>query len=229
MTIEDTDCARSLRSPKAVALRRDMLHQPHIAPLTNFVAKLRAEHSDWEIPDFDPLDGGVNADMLFLLEKPGPMTSAAGGGSGFISRNNNDPTAEAAFGFMKQADLPRNRTIFWNIIPGWNGSIEIKNKTTKEVTRGAEALKSLLPLIPKLRTIVPRRKESSAGKAACRRHRTQDFSLGASVAACTGLATGRIGQDSIHLAAGGRLAASGSLPAGAWRAAGRGGASTRLS
>jgi hypothetical protein len=87
-----------------------MLHQPHIAPLTSFVTKLRA-HLDWEFPDFDPLDGGSNADIMFLLEKPGPMTSAAGKDSGFISRNNDDPTAEATFGFMKQADLPRHRTI----------------------------------------------------------------------------------------------------------------------
>ena len=146
--------------------------KPHIAPLTSFVAKLRAEHSDWEIPDFDPLDGGVNADILFLFEKPGPMTSVAGGGSGFISRNNNDPTAEAAFGFMKQADLPRDRTILWNIIPGWNGRIEIKNKTTKEVTRGVEALKELPSTYSEVAHNRPRRKEGAAGKAAGRKPRT---------------------------------------------------------
>jgi hypothetical protein len=151
MTIEGTDCARSLRSPEAVALRRGMLHQPHIAPLTNFVATLRAEHSDWEIPDFDPLDGGVNADMLFLFETPGPMTSAAGGGSGFISRNNNDPTAEAAFGFMKQANLPRNRTISWNVVPGWNGTRKI---TATELREAVAAIKDFLPMISGLRTIV---------------------------------------------------------------------------
>jgi hypothetical protein len=54
-----------------------------------------------EVPEFDPLDGGVEAQVLFLFEKPGPMTAELGGskrsGSGFISRNNDDPTAEATF------------------------------------------------------------------------------------------------------------------------------------
>ena len=40
-----------------------------------------------EVPDFDPLDGGVEARALFLFEKPGRMT-AGQSGSGFISRDN---------------------------------------------------------------------------------------------------------------------------------------------
>jgi hypothetical protein len=93
----------------------------------------------------------MQADMLFLFEKPGPMTSAAGKGSGFISRNNDDPTAEATFRFMTQADLPRNRTILWNVVPGWNKTRKI---TARELSEGVAALKGLLPLIPKLRTII---------------------------------------------------------------------------
>jgi hypothetical protein len=152
MTIEESDCARSLRSPEAVALRKAMLREPHIAPLTAFVTKLRAAHPNyWEFPDFDPLDGGSSADILFLFEKPGPKTSERGNGSGFISRNNDDPTAEATFRFMKQADLPRNRTIIWNVVPGWNGTRKI---TPTELSEGVAAIKGLLPIIPKLRTIV---------------------------------------------------------------------------
>jgi hypothetical protein len=38
---------------------------------------------------FDPLDGGSAAEILFLLEKPGPRTSSTGKriGSGFNSRH----------------------------------------------------------------------------------------------------------------------------------------------
>jgi hypothetical protein len=61
-----------------------MLKDPHVAPLTDFVEHLRRKHQGWEFPDFDPLDGGINAEILFLFEKPGPKTSARGGGSGFI-------------------------------------------------------------------------------------------------------------------------------------------------
>jgi uracil-DNA glycosylase len=151
MKTDDSDCARSLRSPEAVALHRLMLHEPHIAPLADFVEKLRRAHPAWEFPDFDPLDGGSNADILFLFEKPGRMTSAGGTGSGFISRNNDDPTAEATFGFMKEAGLSRKRTVTWNIVPGWNGT---RSVTTAELRAGVDALKGLLPLLPKLRTII---------------------------------------------------------------------------
>src|SRR4051794_18782447 len=82
-----SDCARSLHSRETVALRKAMLCDTDMARFTDFVAKLRSAHLDWEFPDFDPLDGGVNADMLFLFEKPGRMTSEVGKGSGFISRN----------------------------------------------------------------------------------------------------------------------------------------------
>jgi hypothetical protein len=46
-----------------------MLTLPHIAPLTAYAASLRLRGSV-EVPEFDPLDGGTNARVLFLLEKP---------------------------------------------------------------------------------------------------------------------------------------------------------------
>lgn len=145
------DCARSLRSPDAVALRRLMLHEPYIAPLTDFVQTLRKTRPTWEFPDFDPLDGGCNADILFLFEKPGPMTSMSGKGSGFISRNNDDPTADATFDFMNKAELPRKRTVIWNVVPGWNGTRKV---TSAELRAGVDDLNALLPLLPMLRTII---------------------------------------------------------------------------
>jgi hypothetical protein len=48
-----------------------MLNEPHIAPLADYVQRLRDIHPAWEFPNFDPLDGGTNAEILFLLEKPG--------------------------------------------------------------------------------------------------------------------------------------------------------------
>ena len=147
------DAPRTLRSPEALADRRRMLADPHIAPLVRYVDALRARHPTWEFQDFDPLDGGIHADMLFLLEKPGPMTSRKHKrpGSGFISRNNDDPTAEALFNFMHEAGIPRQRSVLWNVIPGWN---ETRETTNFEVQRGIEELKYLLPLLPKVRTVV---------------------------------------------------------------------------
>jgi hypothetical protein len=142
LTITD-DAPRTLRSPDAIAQRQRMLTEPHVAPLARYVDGLRAMHPTWEFQDFDPLDGGIDADMLFLLEKRE--------GSGFISRNNNDATAEAVFDFMIQAGILRRRAVLWNVIPGWNATIKT---TTEEVRRGVEELQNLLPLLPKVRTVV---------------------------------------------------------------------------
>jgi hypothetical protein len=149
---EASDCSRSLQSREAIALRKEMLRDKHIAQFTDFVDKLRRAHRDWEFPDFDPHDGGANADMLFLFEKPGRMTSAGSGkGSGFISRDNDDPTANAIFDFMKKANLCRDRTVIWNVIPGWNGTRKI---VKAELSAGVDSLRGLLPLLPKLRTVI---------------------------------------------------------------------------
>lgn len=148
---DDFSAARSLRSPQAVVKRQLRLRAPHMAKLTEYVDNLRLNNRGLEFPYFDPLDGGDTAEVLFLFEKPGPRTSAQTGGSGFISRDNDDPTAEATLGFMKEAGLPRKRTVIWNVVPGWNHTRKV---TALELRQGVEALRSLLPLLPKIATIV---------------------------------------------------------------------------
>jgi hypothetical protein len=129
-----------------------MLGLPHIAPLTAYAAGLR-RHGTLEVPDFDPLDGGVKARALFLFEKPGPMTVESGErtGSGFISRDNDDATAEAIFEFMKQAGIPRKLTVIWNLIPWWNGTLTV---TTRELHQGVDCVVDLLKLLPALSVVV---------------------------------------------------------------------------
>src|SRR5688572_18636479 len=110
---------RSLRDPLARAKRTAALREPHIAPLTDYVLSLRAR-DDRDYPFFDPSDGGVYASMLFLFEKPGPMTVEKGrpgrAGSGFISRDNDDQTAEATFRFMLESGVDRRSTVIWNTV-----------------------------------------------------------------------------------------------------------------
>ena len=121
--------------------RRELLNHRHIAPLTAYVEELRKMDLG-EVLDFDPLDGGVHALLLFLFEKPGPMTAESGNkkrvGSGFISRNNDDPTAEATFRFMQQAAIPRKLTVIWNVVPWWNSTRAV---TEQELRCGAAASK----------------------------------------------------------------------------------------
>ncbi len=128
-----------------------MLSLPHIAPLTAYAARLRSRR-EVEVPDFDPLDGGIDARLLFLLEKPGPMTSLrrpVREGSGFVSRDNDGMTAETMRRFMLEAQLPRHDTVIWNVIPWWNGTIAV---TASERAAGLQELQNLLPLLPRLHT-----------------------------------------------------------------------------
>lgn len=147
------DAPRAMRLESVRAERRAMLRLPHIAPLTDYAADLRARLNT-EVPDFDPLDGGVNARILFLKEKPGPMTSSSRTGrvgSGFISRDNDDPTAEATFRFMAEAGIPREETLMWNVVPGWNGTRKI---TRQELLDGVGEVRNLLSLLPRVRVVV---------------------------------------------------------------------------
>ena len=90
---------------------------------------------------------------LVLFEKPGPMTSETGnrGGSGFSSRNNDDPTVEATFYFLQQAGVPRKQSILWNVIPWWN---ETRKVTPQELHAGIASLFELLKLLPRLASVV---------------------------------------------------------------------------
>lgn len=66
------DTPRSLKSPAAIAARRAMLDRPHIVVLRDYAAALRPDGRG-TVPEFDPLDGGTNARLLFLMEKPGQV------------------------------------------------------------------------------------------------------------------------------------------------------------
>lgn len=125
---------------------------PHIAPLTAFVDGLRAEMgSDYQIPYFDPWDGGTSAEVLFLLEAPGAKAVA----SGFISRNNPDETAKNLFQLSRESGISRKRTIIWNVVPWYIGSgSRIRPADSDDVEVGIRSLKPLLGFLPSLRAIV---------------------------------------------------------------------------
>jgi hypothetical protein len=169
------DRARWLRCEDEQERRKKMLSSPHVAPLCEYVKELRKEYGDgWYLPDFDPLDGGVEAQILFLFEKPGRMTDPNGKqtGSGFISRNNNDPTAEHTFAFMNFAGLGgknRRLTCIWNVAPAWNGTTVVRDSETQKV---AAHLSGLLSLLPHLKAVVfVGAVAANRGEAMVREHR----------------------------------------------------------
>jgi G:T/U-mismatch repair DNA glycosylase len=165
MSPEADDQPRSMRDADVRTQQSAMLGCPHMIDLTKFVDELREGRPAWEVSDFDPRDGGVEARALFLFEKPGPMTAAKGSGkrsgSGFISRDNDDPTAEAIFKFMRQAEIPREKVVLWNVIPWWNGTRAVKRA---ELEDGVSHVKSLIHLLPKLRAVMLVGKKAAKAK-----------------------------------------------------------------
>jgi hypothetical protein len=157
---DSDDQPRSMRDANVRQRREAMLHLPHIAPLTAYAARLR-QRGTGEVPEFDPLDGGVGARVLFLLEKPGPMAaeSSKRTGSGFVSRNNDDATAAATFKFMEQAGIPRKLTVIWNLVPWWNGKVKV---SSQELRQGSACVEELVKLLPALSAVV------MVGKSAAR-------------------------------------------------------------
>ena len=150
----EPDQPSTLGDETARTNRRAMLDLPHVVPLAAYVQGLRRRW-DREVPDFDPMDGGIRAQALFLFEKPGPMTSLTKtgrrAGSGFVSRDTDDQTAKATFLFMREAGIPRTATAIWNVVPAWNGTIAL---TAAERLAGQLELGRVIELFPGLRVIV---------------------------------------------------------------------------
>lgn len=69
----------SLKNATYRASRHQRLQDPHIAALTEFVHALRRQLGpSRQVPYFDPLDGGINAKILFFSRHPAPKPSPQG-------------------------------------------------------------------------------------------------------------------------------------------------------
>ena len=133
-----------------------MLQAPHVAPLTDFVRRLRASRGgDESIPWFDPTDAGVGARILLLLEAPGRRATAKQG-SGFISADNNDPTAENAWRLYREASIDRRTdVVVWNVIPWYIGTdLAVRSWTHADVAEARGAIGDLFELLTNLRVVV---------------------------------------------------------------------------
>ena len=137
--------AGALADPTEAERRRTMLALPHMQVLSEYVRGLNARGLGWA-PDFDPRDGGVNARLLLLLEKPGP-----GLHSGFVSRDNDTPTARTIRDGMEQAKVPRDGIAIWNMVPWWNGTTAVR---AAELRAGAGELGRLVRLLPRLCRVI---------------------------------------------------------------------------
>jgi hypothetical protein len=130
--------------------RLALLRSPLMGELTAFVELVRIESGEPDVPYFDPLDGGIEAECLFLLEAPGPKAVL----SGFVSRNNPDETAKNWFELNLEAGIDRRRTIMWNIVPWYIGRDGgIRPATIADLELGLPYLHRLVSLLSALRVV----------------------------------------------------------------------------
>ena len=118
-----TELPRMNRNSEFLAAKLRRAHDPHVRPLNELVERWRQEGH--QIPYADPDSGGVHSMILFLHESPGPRASAAHG-SGVVSTDNNDPSAERFWRLSHEAGLPRDGYISWNAVP-WYVSATARN------------------------------------------------------------------------------------------------------
>ena len=146
------DQPKLLGESEALEARLSQINDAHMTLLTSFVQRLRKSMGDEVvIPYFDPWDGGVDAEVLFLLEAPGPKAR----NSGFVSMNNPDETAKNFYEILREAGLDRKRIITWNTVPWYIGSgSKIRPANSSDIAQGIQSLAELLQLLPKLRAIV---------------------------------------------------------------------------
>lgn len=140
-----------------------LLDEPHVAPLTEFVRRLRVEHGEG-VPWFDPTEAGSEARILLLFENPGRRADAAHG-SGFISADNDDPSAQNMWGFFREAGIDRRRDIVaWNIVPWYLGDDRtIGEVRAHDIAEARPALLELLGLLPHLRVVILFGRKAQAG------------------------------------------------------------------
>jgi hypothetical protein len=128
----------------------DGLRLPHIAPVNALVDELTDPGGRGWVPYLAPAYGGVDARVLCVLRDPGPKTNDELGGSGFLSPENDDPTARRFAALLDAAGIPVSEILAWNAYPWY-----VNHKPAPaELEAGVEPLRRLLGILPRLRVVM---------------------------------------------------------------------------
>ncbi|UBQ02767.1 uracil-DNA glycosylase [Curtobacterium sp. TXMA1] len=160
------DAPRGFRDSARIAERNELLTVAEdTVPLEAWARDVedrrRGRQPGIVVPHFDPAETGVRSRALLLLEAPGPKTVPEWGGSGFISVDNNDPTAENVWRTRNDVGL-HGGVLAWNIVPWVLGRASVK-PSPADLAQGAVELRGLLELLPDLRVIVLAGRKAEAG------------------------------------------------------------------
>lgn len=123
------------------------LHEPHIAPVTQFVDERRSSQR-W-MPYIAPMHGGIDARVLTVLRDPGPKTQDEGG-SGMLCVENDDPTAETQLALMTKSGVKPSDILPWNAYPWYINAAP----SSTQLAEGSEVLRLLVGLLPRVRVVL---------------------------------------------------------------------------
>ena len=163
-----TSTPMQLGQPGESELRRIFLNEAHMAPLKDFVKKLRKEMGfAVTIPDFDPMDGGVNAEILFLMAAPGIKAIE----SGFVSCDNPDQTAKNLFELIGEAGIQRSHIALWNVVPWYLGDGgKVRAPDVGDIHEGMTFFPELIDLFKNVRAIILLGKKAQISKEIIKIH-----------------------------------------------------------
>jgi len=172
MAAARTDSPRTHRDPAEVERKLALLDAEHVRPLTDLVRRLRESKPNSAVPYFDPTEAGIRARILLLLEAPGPR-AALDAGSGFVSPDNDDRSAENMWRLLQEAEIDRAKDVVtWNVVPWYLGDgTKIRPARSSDLAETREATEELLSLLPDLQVAV------LLGKPAAKAWRALDVDL----------------------------------------------------
>jgi uracil-DNA glycosylase len=147
-----------LRTATDAMRRAASLDLPHVAEIEGYRRTMEARFG--ATPHADPADGGVDAELLILLETPGPRGRAPR----FVSCDNPTGTARNLRRFLAQAGIDRRAIVLWNVVPWLIHAPGARNRAPREreIAAGLAELPGFLRLLPGLRGVV------AAGRVAAR-------------------------------------------------------------
>jgi hypothetical protein len=127
-------------------------YDPHVAPVNQLVDQLIESRDGSWMPYVAPSNGGIAARIVMLFQDPGPMTSLGKGGSGFLSFENDDPSAEVGAECLDSAGVNQHDVTTWNAYPWFLPDQSGVNAS--RIDEGIEPLRQLLDVLPGAHSVV---------------------------------------------------------------------------
>jgi hypothetical protein len=148
MVREGSGMARAMRDEAYRDGQWAQRYTGRVAAVNRFIDELGAGHEAGHPPYVPLICGGVDALALSISRDPGPK---AGGitGSGFLSVENDDPSAERMGWFLRNAGIDYGHVLPWNAYPWYIHS----DPTAAQLSAGVEPLRNLIALMPRLRVV----------------------------------------------------------------------------